>query len=199
MGKPLSVTVEAENFYRAVRKYMTLATKEQSVIIREAAETFIAAAQRHTPPLNDKQPSAKIKKEKYLRHVRSYKDGRVSVNIRKRKKFFKDEKEAKPYRPISYRGLSRAGWFLRAEIAGLKLTAAMQGILKKSPSINNQPGSNAIDVKTTADHSTAVIVNNVRGIEGYARIAEAQGYRSAAHSFNAGYRRLKKKLSGELG
>jgi len=159
----------------------------------------MAAAQRHTPPLNDKQPSAKIKKEKYLRHVRSYKDGRVSVNIRKRKKFFKDEKEAKPYRIMSYRGISRAGWFLRAELAGLKITAAMQGILKKSPSINNQPGSNAIDVKTTADHSTAVIINNVRGIEGYARIAEAQGYRSAAHSFNAGYRRLKEKLSGELG
>jgi hypothetical protein len=199
MGKPLSVTVEAEKFYRAVRKYMKLAEKEQSVIIREATQTFIAAAQRHTPPLNDKQPSANIKKDKYLRHVRHYKDTRVSVMIRKRKKFFKDEKEAKPYRIMSYRGISRAGWFLRAELAGLKITAAMQGILKKSRMINNQPGINAVDVKNTADHSTANIINNVHGIERYARIAEAQGYRSAAHSFNAGYRRLKEKLSGELG
>lgn len=196
--KILSVEFEKEKFFRNVTKYMTLAGKETEQVIREAVAVATAAAQRHTPPLKRGQPSASIDKNDYTRKKIVFPDGRVKVKIRGKNKYFANEAAAVPYLRITYRGISRAGWFLRLQQAGIDMTAAMRTILNKSPAIQSKSGINAIDVKKSGDDTTATIINNVPQIEQYARIAEAQGYRSAAHAFNAGYKRLQDKLTGEL-
>lgn len=201
--KIIKLDLQYKKLVRSIDKLVKLTDANTQVILKEATATFTDFAARQTEPSKGKK---NIPANRYKRKAIKLTFGKsknlyvVYISRRGQKKILRygsSVQKLKKYLPITYRGISRAGWYInQAQAIGKALTSAEQYVLDKSPEISKLSNRiNSIRVK----RDSVSVTNSTPDIQRYARIALAQGIREAARVIDKERRKfLKEQASNPL-
>lgn len=200
MKPMINLRLQQEKFIKAVNRLIKATDGNTADILKEATTDFTEFTAKATEP---SKGSKNIEAKKYKREIielaskgRNRKEkGMFCIYVKhagKPKKiiYSNTKRGLAKYVRISFRGLSRAGWYLNQQSAvGKALSTAEQQVLSKSPMITAKQMINQIK----ATGKSVSITNNTPNIEKYAQYAMTSGYSAAAKKLD----RLRRKFIKE--
>ena len=212
--KGIKFTYDLSEFEKKVNEFMTETQGKTKDILVTVAPDFSNYAAKYTPPNIGKNS---IEKKFYTRPILSLSkllageyEGQVITaedreQIKNKMKFkvlytksgikkgtafayTKSISQAKKAAKIANRGISRVMWGKNLSTINAKVPSSLQRLIRKSPNISRND-FNKVSLKAENDETSVIVVNNIRNVERYAKMAERQGYKKVSSSI---MRELKK-------
>ena len=213
-SKGIKFTYDLSEFEKKVNEFMTETQSKTKDILVAVAPDFSNYAAKYTPPSIGKNS---IDKKFYTRPILvlskllagEYQDQTPTEEDRKQIKnkmkfkvlytkngikkgtafaYTKSISQAKKAAKIANRGISRVMWGKNLSTINANVPASLQRLIRKSPSISKHD-FNKVSLKVENDETSVEVVNSVKNVQRYAKMAEKHGYKKVSSSI---MRELKK-------
>lgn len=217
-SKGIKFTYDLSEFEKKVNEFMTETQSKTKDILVAVAPDFSNYAAKYTPPSIGKNS---IDKKFYTRPILvlskllagEYQDQTPTEEDRKQIKnkmkfkvlytkngikkgtafaYTKSISQAKKAAKIANRGISRVMWGKNLESISATVPSSLQRLIRKSPSISKY-NFNKVSLKAENDETSVLVVNNIKNVERYAKMAERQGYKKVSSSIMRELKRIAEK------